>query len=72
MADAAEKRELGVSLMFIGLALWVADLLVVFFLPAAAKIGWHATFVSIIAVLAVLGLGLMMGGYAVRGKTEPS
>jgi hypothetical protein len=72
MEDVAEKRELGVSLMFIGLAVWVAGLLVVFYLPAAAKIGRHATFVSIIAVLAGAGLTLMVTGYVLRGRTEPS
>jgi uncharacterized membrane protein len=72
MADIEEKRELGSSLMFIGLALWVADLLVVFYLPAAMKLGRHGMFIAIIAVLAVMGLILMMTGYGLRRKTEAS
>jgi len=44
MASAIEtreqsKKETGASLMFIGLAIWVADALVLFFLPASVKIG---------------------------------
>jgi len=73
MADTTEeKRELGGSLMFIGLALWVADLLVVFYLPAMMKVGRHAPFVGIVAVLAVAGLTFMITGYALRRKTEAS
>src|ERR1041385_8205147 len=41
MADTAEMRECGGTLMFIGLAVWVADLLVVFFLPAGIRAGMH-------------------------------
>ncbi len=68
MADAEERREGGAGLMFIGLALWVADLLVVFFLPSGMKLGREATFLSIIAVLGVLGLILMVAGYLKRRK----
>jgi energy-converting hydrogenase Eha subunit G len=72
MADIEAKSELGGSLMFIGLALWVADLLVFFYLPAALKLGRHLTFVGIIAVLAVMGLVLMITGYGLRRKNEAS
>ncbi len=68
MADLEEKRETGTSLMFIGLAVWVADLLVVFFLPSGFKVGRQTTFLSIIIVLAVLGLALIVGGYCKRGR----
>jgi hypothetical protein len=70
MADAEQKRETGTSLMFIGLAVWVADLLVVFFLPSGMKMGRETMFISIIATLAVLGLILMIVGYLKRGKAE--
>ena len=70
MADAEQKRETGTSLMFIGLAVWVADLLVVFFLPSGMKLGRENTFFTIIAVLAVLGLVLMISGYLKRGKAD--
>lgn len=72
MADIEEKRELGGSLMFIGLALWVADLLVVFYLPALMKVGRHAIFMGIVGVLAAAGLTLMITGYGLRRKTEAS
>jgi hypothetical protein len=64
------KKETGTSLMFIGLALWVADALVVFFLPAGVRLGSQKTFVAIILAMAALGLGLMGGGYLMRGKPE--
>jgi hypothetical protein len=69
MADVEEKRETGTSLMFIGLAVWVADLLVVFFLPAGMRQGRETVFISIIATLAILGLILMIAGYAKRGRS---
>lgn len=70
MTNTEGKRELGTSLMFIGLGLWVADLLVVFFLPAAIKLGRYTGFLSVIGALALLGLVLMIWGYATRGKSE--
>ncbi len=71
MTDFAERHEHGNCLMFIGLAVWVADLLVVFFLPAGIKAGMHAVFLGIIGVLAVVGLALMITGYGMRGGSEP-
>ncbi len=70
MAEAIDKHETGTSLMFAGLAVWVASLLVVFFLPAAFKIGHHTRFISIIAVLVALGVVLMASGYGLRRNTE--
>lgn len=72
MANVEEKRELGGSLIFIGLALWVADLLVIFYLPALMKFGRHGTVSGIVAVLAVAGLTLMITGYGLRRKSEAS
>ena len=71
MADLEERRERAASLMFIGLALWVADLLVVFYLPASVKLGRHATFLAIIVVLATLGFISMLTGYMRRASTGP-
>ncbi len=68
MADAEEKRETGASLMFIGLAVWVVDLLVVFFLPSGMRLGRQTMFISIIVVLFLVGLILMVSGYVKRGK----
>ena len=64
------KKETGTSLMFVGLAIWVADALVAFFFPAAVKIGRQGMFLSVILVLAVTGLVLMASGYMLRGKPE--
>ena len=64
------KKETGASLMFIGLAIWVADALVVFFLPASVKMGGRFTWLSSITALALMGLTLMIVGYTMRGKTE--
>jgi phosphatidylserine synthase len=69
-AGVAEKREAGSSLMFIGLAVLVAALLVVFFLPAAIRSGNHAIFVFIISVLAVTGVGFMLRGLRLRDREE--
>ncbi|MBZ5719127.1 MAG: hypothetical protein LAO03_01995 [Acidobacteriia bacterium] len=66
MVDAEDKRERGTSLMFIGLALWVADLLVIFYLPSAVKLGRHGMFLGIIATLAALGVIAMVAGYQKR------
>jgi hypothetical protein len=64
------RKETGTSLMFIGLALWVADALVVFFLPASVRLGSQRTFVAVILGLAAIGLSFMAGGYLMRGKPE--
>ena len=70
MAASADRHESSSSSMFIGLALWVAALLVVFFLPAAIKIGRHEIFVTIISVLAAGGLFLIIRGFRLRGGDE--
>jgi hypothetical protein len=75
MASAIEdreqsKKETGASLMFIGLAIWVADALVLFFLPASLKMGGRFTWLTSIAVLALMGLTLLIVGFVMRGKAE--
>ena len=66
MADAEEKQETGGSLMFSGLAVWVAGLLVLFYLPAGIRQGHQGVFAAILAVLGVLGAVLMGRGWAMR------
>jgi hypothetical protein len=67
MVNAEEKRETGASLMFAGLAVWVAGLLVLFFLPAAMRIGHEGRFaIMLIALLGVMGAVLMAGGWWMR------
>jgi uncharacterized membrane protein len=70
MAATSDEHESNSSLTFIGLALWVAALLVVFFLPAAVRAGRHGVFVSIISVLAAGGLFLIVRGFRLRGGDE--
>jgi len=66
MVNAEEKRETGGSLMFAGLAVWVAGLLVLFFLPAAVRIGSQGRFTALLAGLGVLGAVLMARGWWMR------
>jgi NADH:ubiquinone oxidoreductase subunit 3 (subunit A) len=75
MASALEsrqqsKQETGASLMFVGLAIWVADALVVFFLPASVKMGGRVTWLAAITALALIGFLLLVVGYRMRGKPE--
>lgn len=62
----AEKREQGIAISFVGLALLVADLLVIFFAPAAYRLGRHTVFSALIIVLGVSGIGLVVWGQALR------
>ena len=71
MTDPEQKREDSLSLMFIGLAVWVADLLVLFFLPASFRVGRETEFLGIAAVLGVLGLLLIVGGFMKRAAAGP-
>jgi len=66
MADAEEKQEKGGSLMFAGLAVWVAGLLVLFYLPAGFRLGHQLRFEAILAGLGVLGAVLMGAGWKMR------
>ncbi len=70
--DVEERRETGTSLMFIGLAVCVVGLLVLFFLPAAVRFGQQGTFSRILAVLGVIGILLIARGWWMRrgGSTE--
>ena len=66
MADFEEKQEKGGSLMFAGLAVWVAGLLVLFYLPAGLRLGHQLRFEAILAGLGVLGAVLMGAGWKMR------
>jgi hypothetical protein len=56
--------------MFIGLAAWVAGLLVLFFLPAGMKMGRETMFFAVIAGLGLLGAIMMILGYMMRGAPD--
>jgi heme/copper-type cytochrome/quinol oxidase subunit 4 len=64
------KKETGASLMFIGLAIWVAGALVAFFLPASTNTGSHVMSLTIILALGLMGLLLLIVGFLMRGKPE--
>lgn len=68
MADVEQTQETGGSLMFAGLAVWVAGLLVLFYLPAGYRLGHQAGFAVILIVLASLGAVLMGRGWTMRRK----
>ncbi len=69
MMDAEAKHETGASLMFLGLGIWMMDLLVACFLPSGIVYGRRGMFLGIIITMAVLGLVLLITGYQVRGKS---
>lgn len=71
MADLETKRESATSLMFLGLTVWVGDLLVLFFLPAGFKQGRQQVFFAIMAVLFALGAFLMVSGFLQRRRAGP-
>ena len=66
MADTEEKQEKGASLMFAGLAVWVAALLVLFFFPASFRSGHQWIFEAILIALGAVGAVLMGRGWAMR------
>ena len=68
MQSAEEKREGGAGLMFVGLALWVADALVLFFLPSGIRAGRESIFLALIVILSVAGLALIAVGFSRRRK----
>jgi len=70
MVDAEEKQEKGGSLMFIGLALWVAGLLVLFYMPAGIKLGHQRIFEAIVVLLAAIGALLMGRGWRMRKESN--
>lgn len=63
----AEKQEGGKALVVIGLGLLLADLLVVFFAPAALRLGRATVFLVLMVALAVLGVALLVVGRWRRG-----
>ena len=75
MADIVEERqqlrkETGAALILIGLAIWVADALVLFFFRAAIRAGTAVEWLAGTAAIAVFGLVLMAKGFFMRGQTE--
>ena len=66
----AELRERGRATWFVGLAFLVADLLLIFFAPAALRIGRPTVFFAVIAAIAAVGCGLMIWGRIQSRRAE--
>jgi len=69
MPTPEEKREIGSALMVIGWVLVLFAFLVMFYQPAAMKLG-ESRFQIIAAVLIVLGVVLNVIGARVRAKNR--
>lgn len=65
--DYEGQRELGTVWMLIGGLFWIFGFLVMFFNPAALKLG-KMTMVEIASVMAVIGLVAFFYGRYVRAK----
>ncbi len=63
----AEQRESGIAAMLIGGLFWGFAFLVMFFQPAAARLG-KLTMVEIAAALAIIGLVIFLIGMRIRAK----
>ena len=69
MASSEEKRETGSAMMIIGWVLVLFALLVLFFLPAALKLG-ETRFQIIAGVLIAVGLTLNVVGARIRRRNR--
>jgi NADH:ubiquinone oxidoreductase subunit 6 (subunit J) len=69
MASSEEKVEIGAALMVIGWVMVLFAFLVMFFQPAAAKLG-ESRFQIIAGTLVLLGLVLNIIGARVRRKNR--
>lgn len=66
MVDAEQRQEKGASLMFIGVAIWVAGFLVLFYLPAGFRLGHQGGFEALLIALGVAGAVLLGAGWRMR------
>ncbi len=69
MAPAEQKSENAAAFIVIGLGLLLAALLIIFFAPAAFKVGHQGAFITLIAALGVIGCGLILRGRRARKST---
>lgn len=70
MIDVQEQSEKASALILAG---WVACLfnaVILFFLPSAVRTGHHVTFLAVMSVLVVIGLALIVAGYAIRRSAK--
>lgn len=68
--DVEEEREEGLSLEVIGGMVWFFDFLILFYLPAGAKLGHRAVFLTVMAALFVLGAALYVSGWVMRARAS--
>ena len=68
--DTEQSREKGLSLLVIGGMILFFDVLILFFLPAALKLGHKTAFIALMGPLAVVGLVLIVSGYIIRARSE--
>ena len=69
MPTPEEKREIGAAIMVIGWVMVLFAFLVMFYQPAAMKLG-ESRFQIIAAILVVLGVVLNVMGARVRAKNR--
>ena len=69
MIDVEQQRETAASLIMAGWMACLFDALVLFFLPAAVRLGYQVTFLVIMGALLAAGLVLIVSGYSIRRKT---
>lgn len=67
--DYEEKRESGIAAMLIGGLFWAFAFLVMFFQPAAARLG-KLTMIEIAGALAIVGLVIFLVGMRIRSKAS--
>lgn len=67
--DYEEQRETGVTAMLIGGLFWAFAFLVMFFQPAAARLG-KLTMIEIAGTLAAVGLVIFLLGIRIRSKAS--
>lgn len=61
-----DKQERRSTVRVVGLGLVLCAFLVLFFVPASFKVGYHWTFIVIVGVLAAFGVALIASGTAAR------
>ncbi len=66
--DYEDRHDASITYMLVGWLCWIFGFLVMFFNPAAIRMG-KFTLVGIAVVLAVVGLGLNIIGYVRLRKT---
>jgi len=67
--DYEEQRESGITAMLIGGIFWAFAFLVMFFQPAAARLG-KLTMIEVAGTLAAIGLVIFLFGMRIRLKAN--